>query len=163
MVRLPELPHLRLRATLVAEEPARLPPYKGSLLRGAFGHALRRAVCTMGPDQPCPSCSLRTACVYPRLFETLIEGEPSPFLRGLATAPRPYVFEPHDHQTCDYGPGDELRFDLLLLGQAVDFQAYAVLAIERMARVGLGRRRHRFRRPGHGLDAEHRRDLGGPG
>ena len=65
---LPAVPYLRLRVTLACRESARLPPYKGSMLRGAFGHALRRAVCAMGPEQPCPTCSLRLACVHPRLF-----------------------------------------------------------------------------------------------
>ncbi|HET9212875.1 MAG TPA: hypothetical protein VFR03_20885 [Thermoanaerobaculia bacterium] len=31
-----------LRHTLRALAPAHLPPFKGSMLRGAFGHALRR-------------------------------------------------------------------------------------------------------------------------
>jgi len=140
---LPAVPYLRLRVTLVCREPAHLPPYKGSMLRGAFGHALRRAVCAMGPEQPCPTCPLRLACVYPRLFESLIEGEPPPFLRGLPTAPRPYVFEPADEQR-EFAPGGHLGFDLLLFGQAVDLQAYAVVALERMAEAGLGSRRARF-------------------
>src|SRR5690349_20978099 len=42
-------------------------------------------------------------------------------------------------------PGRPLRFDLLLFGQAVDLQAYVFLAVERMARSGLGSRRARFR------------------
>jgi hypothetical protein len=63
------------------------------MLRGAFGHALRGAVCVMGPAQPCATCSLRGPCHYTRLFETFIEGEPPPLLKGLNTAPRPYVFE----------------------------------------------------------------------
>lgn len=129
--------------TLEARAEARLPAYKGSLLRGAFGHALRRAVCAMGPDQPCAECSLRTACVYTRLFETLIEGEPPPFLKGLPTGPRPFVFEPHG-ETRDFGVSDPLVFDLVLLGQAVELQSFAVLAIERMAKTGLGARRYPF-------------------
>jgi hypothetical protein len=140
---LPAVPYLRLRPTLVCREPAHLPPYKGSMLRGAFGHALRRAVCAMGPEQPCPTCPLRRACVHPRLFETLIEGDPPPFLHGLPTAPRPYVFEPGGEER-DFAPGDPLDFDLLLFGQAVDLQAYAVVALERMAEAGLGARRARF-------------------
>ncbi|NJL29934.1 MAG: hypothetical protein HC897_19580 [Thermoanaerobaculia bacterium] len=130
--RLPKLPYLRLRATLTARAPAHLPAYKGSLLRGAFGHALRRSVCAMGPEQPCASCSLRAACIHTRLFETLIEGEPPPFLHGLPTAPRPYVFEPEGMER-ELAEGAELGFDLLLFGQAVGLQAFAVLALERMA------------------------------
>jgi hypothetical protein len=129
--------------TLRAREAATLPPYKGSLLRGAFGHALRTAVCALGPGQECGDCRLRRACPYPRLFETGIEGEPPPFLRGLATAPRPYVFEPAGDERC-FAPGDPLDFDLLLFGQAATLDAYALLAVERMAARGLGRDRFAF-------------------
>jgi hypothetical protein len=141
---IPAIPYLRLRMTLEAEEEAFLPPYQGSMLRGAFGHALRRTVCAMGLKQPCASCPLRRACAYTRLFEPYIEGEPPPFLRGVDQAVRPYVFEPRS-QGGRLEPGDPLHFDLLLFGQAVDLQAYALLAVERMARGGLGARRSRFR------------------
>jgi CRISPR-associated endoribonuclease Cas6 len=140
---LPPIPYLRLRCTLRARERAVLPPYKGSLLRGAFGHALRTAVCALGPRQDCVDCRLRRACLYTRLFETLIEGEPPPFLRGLPTSPRPYVFEPAT-EACSFAPGDPLDFDLVLLGQAASLYAYALLALERMAAGGLGRDRFAF-------------------
>jgi hypothetical protein len=140
---LPRIPFLRLRCTLLARERAILPAYKGSLLRGAFGHALRRAVCALGPGQPCESCRLRRACVYTRLFETFVEGEPPPFLVGLPTSPRPYVFEPAS-ETRYFESGDPLDFDLLLFGQATELEAYALLAVERMAAGGLGRDRFPF-------------------
>ena len=140
---LPRIPYLRLRCTLRARERAVLPPYKGSLLRGAFGHALRAAVCALGPRRDCADCRLRRACPYTRLFETLIEGEPPPFLRGIPTAPRPYVFEPAT-EACNLAPGDPVDFDLLLLGQAASLDAYALLALERMVAGGLGRDRFAF-------------------
>jgi len=139
----PRIPYLRLRCTLAARERAALPPYHGSLLRGAFGHALRSSVCSMGPAQECVSCRLRRACPYTRLFETFIEETPPPFLKGLTTAPRPYVFEPRSAAE-SFAPGDNLSFDLLLFGQAADLAPYAILAVERMAGAGLGARRARF-------------------
>jgi hypothetical protein len=140
---LPAIPYLRLRCTLRALEHAHLPAYKGSLLRGAFGHALRRIACAFGPEQPCATCRLRRACVYTRLFETFVEGEPPPFLRGLPTSPRPYIFEPQGEDR-DLAPGDHLAFDLILIGQAAAHHAHALLAVERIAAGGLGRERHRF-------------------
>jgi hypothetical protein len=141
--RLPSIPYLRLRVAMRAEAEAALPEYHGSMLRGAFGHALRRTVCTMGPAQPCGSCQLRRACVYTRIFETFVEDEPPPFLRGVDQAVRPYVFEPRGGGE-RLPPGGSLGFDLLLFGQAIELQAYAVLALERMARGGLGAGRARF-------------------
>ena len=140
---LPRLPYLRLRFVLSSVEKATLPPFKGSLLRGAFGHVLRRATCSMGRDQSCQTCLLRRACLYTRLFETFVEGEPPPFLRGLPTSPRPYVFETVTEDT-DFEPGAPLLFDLLLFGQATDLVAHALLAVERMGREGLGASRSRF-------------------
>ena len=140
---LPSIPYVRLRFTLRAQEEAWLPAFTGSLLRGAFGHALRKAVCAMGPGQACETCRLRSACVYTRLFETFVEGEPPPFLHGLATAPRPFVLEPGEGSG-RLGKGDGLSFDLLLVGRAVELLDYAVLAVERMAAGGLGRSRRRF-------------------
>ncbi|MDZ7312721.1 MAG: hypothetical protein ONB45_15765, partial [candidate division KSB1 bacterium] len=143
---LPSIPYLRLRFSLVAQQEAFLPPFKGSLLRGAFGHALRRTVCVMGPQQPCPTCMLRKQCVYPRLFETLIEpDEPVPrFLRGLPTAPRPYIFEPFDEQRL-YRPAESLQFDLILIGRAIELHPFAIFAVSQMAESGLGFKRIPFR------------------
>jgi hypothetical protein len=128
---------------LRAEQEALLPSFKGSMLRGALGHALRRAVCAMGPAQRCASCGLRKACLYTRLFETFIEEEPPPFLKGQTAAPRPFVLEVEEERR-HFAPGDRLGFDLLLFGSAVDLQALAGVAVARMAEQGLGERRRRF-------------------
>lgn len=140
----PAIPYLRLRMTLSAEEAVVLPPFLGSTFRGAFGHALRRMVCVMGPEQVCGECGLRQACSYTRIFEPYVEGERPPFLGGVDQAVRPYVFEPFE-EGGRLAPGGTVRFDLLLFGQASELAAYTVLAVERMARVGLGARRIPFR------------------
>ncbi|HEY6323162.1 MAG TPA: CRISPR system precrRNA processing endoribonuclease RAMP protein Cas6 [Thermoanaerobaculia bacterium] len=97
----------------------------------------------MDNGQPRGSCRLRRECAHTRLFETLIDGEAPPFLRGLPTAPRPFIFEPREGGR-RLAAGEPLRFDLVLLGQAAELQAFAVLAVERMAAAGLARARHRF-------------------
>jgi len=141
--RIPTLPYLRLRCTLRAEEEALLPSFKGSMLRGAFGRALRSSLCVMGPGQTCETCGLRSACLYTRLFETFIKDEPPPFLKGHFTLPRPFVLEAEEERR-QFSSGDRLRFDLLLFGSAVELQALAAVAVKRMAERGLGERRRRF-------------------
>jgi len=140
---IPAIPYLRLRCVLRAEEEALLPSFKGSMLRGALGHALRKAACAMGPGQRCESCVLRQVCLYTRVFETFIEGEPPPFLKGHTAAPRPFVVEAAEEKR-HFAPGDRLRFDLLLFGSAVELQALAGVSIVRMAERGLGERKRRF-------------------
>jgi len=141
---LPELPYLRTRFTLEALQDCRLPPHKGSLLRGSLGHALRRAVCLVGPRVECGGCGFRQTCAYARLYELLPSDDARGFVAGRPAAPRPYLFEVLDER-CDFGVGDRFAFDLLLFGDAVRWQGHVFLAIEGMASQGLGARRHPFR------------------
>jgi len=140
---LPSLSYLRLRFHLKAQEDCTLPSWKGSLLRGAFGHALKRTVCTMKTKQLCETCMLREQCAYTRLFETFITKEPPPFLKGLDTSPRPFIFEPSDKNQ-KYNKGDTLWFDLILIGNIADYLPYVIFAVFQMGQTGLGVNRHRF-------------------
>ncbi|MDZ7334275.1 MAG: hypothetical protein ONB32_03875, partial [candidate division KSB1 bacterium] len=143
LYQLPTLDYLRLRFHLTALQYCELPSWKGSLLRGAFGYALKKTVCTMKIGQPCDSCLLRSKCAYTRIFETFITEQPPPLLRGLDTSPRPYIFEPHDRNQ-KYQPNDLLWFDLVLVGSVIDFLPYVIYAILQLAHSGLGVQRHRF-------------------
>lgn len=140
---LPRLSYSRLRFTLTSRQASRLPAFKGSMLRGAWGHALREIACTMGPAQSCATCRHCATCINTQLFETFVAGEPPPFLRRVATPPRPYVFEPEGLEEA-LPAGGALRFDLLLLGKAMALAPFAVLAVERSAEHGLSVRRHPF-------------------
>jgi hypothetical protein len=140
---LPAIDYLRLRFHLKAIHDSELPSWKGSLLRGAFGHALKKTVCTMRPGQRCDDCMLRFQCAYTRIFETFITEQPPPFLKGLDSSPRPFIFEPHDSNKF-YKENDILWFDLILIGNAVDFMPYLVFSIFQMGHSGLGVRRHLF-------------------
>ena len=79
---------LRLRAL----QPACLPPFLGSTLRGAFGHSLKQAVCVM-PHRDCTRCMVADRCIYPYLFETP-SPEGIPQLRGQQQAPHPFILSP---------------------------------------------------------------------
>jgi len=140
---LPAIDYLRLRFHLKALHECDLPSWKGSLLRGAFGHALKKTVCTMRPGQLCDDCMLRSQCAYTRIFETFITEQPPPFLKGLDTSPRPFIFEPHDKNKF-YKENDILCFDLILIGNACDFMPYIVFSIFQMGHTGLGVGRHPF-------------------
>ncbi len=152
---LPQIDYLRLRFHLKALQDCDLPSWKGSLLRGAFGHALKKTVCTMRAGQRCDDCLLRSQCAYTRIFETFITEQPPPFLKGLDTSPRPFIFEPNDRNKF-YKADDLLWLDLILIGSAVDFVPYLVFSIFQMGHSGLGARRHPFElsaaycfQPGH--------------
>jgi hypothetical protein len=82
----------RYRLVLRAVEPASLPAFLGSTLRGAFGHALKDAVCVM-PHGNCARCMVMDRCLYPYLFETA-PPEHASQLKGQQQAPHPFILTP---------------------------------------------------------------------
>ena len=141
---LPNIPFLKLKFLMEAGQETSLPIMKGSMLRGAFGHALRRTVCVMGREQTCETCMLRRQCVYTRIFETFIEGDPPPFLKGLKTSPRPFIIDAYDGKNA-FKMGEALEFDMTLIGSAADLHPYVIFAMARAAERGFTRRRLPFR------------------
>jgi len=137
-----------------AEEDAHLPRFKGSTIRGALGGAFKRAVCIRA-DGDCECCLVRSTCSYPYVFETPPPAE-VPAFRGQRTAPHPYVLEPPLEEKEHYAPGETLTFGLLLLGRALTYLPYLILAVEQAGRRGLGRGRARF-----ALDAVFARKVSG--
>ena len=61
------LPLARYRFHWRVSAPIHLPAYAGSMLREAFGHALRRLAC-MTRQADCAACSLLHTCPYPGIF-----------------------------------------------------------------------------------------------
>lgn len=115
---------------IVMTEPGQLSRYKGSMLRGAIGHALKKTCCNM-PRQECAACMLHDACPYPRLF--LAEKRD-----GLAMPPV-YGILPGDDGRTRYAQGDCLDFTLRLYALATDYLPYFVQAVVSAGRAGLGR------------------------
>ncbi len=82
----------RFDITLRALERTVLPPYLGSTLRGALGHALKDAACVV-EHRDCRRCAFVESCAYPYLFETPVPPEIKE-LRGQTHAPLPFLIEP---------------------------------------------------------------------
>ena len=140
---LPEIPFLTLDFQLSAKQNCRLPAQKGSMLRGAFGHALRSTVCVMQPNQACKTCMLRGQCIFTRIFDIYIAGQPPPFLKGLSEAPKPFIIDAHD-LTSEFAAGDGFRFSFILFGRACEYYPYIIFAVAKMAENGLAAQRLPF-------------------
>jgi len=125
-----------------AQEDARLPRFKGSTVRGALGWAFKRIVC-IRPDGQCERCAIQQSCRYPYMFETSPPAD-VPVFRGQRYAPHPYVLEPPLEEKEHYAAGETVTFSLVLLGRAVTYLPYVILAVEWAGRAGLGRGRARF-------------------
>lgn len=115
----------------------------GVILRGAFGLAFRRLVChDLHAD--CRRCLVVLSCPYARVFA------PSPpagaaRLRLQADIPRPFVFAPDLDAPEDVLPGAERTIGLVLIGDAVEFLPYFVVAFRALGEQGIGPGRGRFR------------------
>ena len=127
--------YARFRLEMAAVDRLRLPPYKGSTFRGAFGHAFKKLVC-IKRDLDCSTCLICDRCVYYYVFETPFSGEGDP--RGYAFAPHPFVIEPPEETRGMYEPDATFQVGLVLVGRALDSLPYFIYAFEEMGRRGVG-------------------------
>ncbi|UJP06360.1 MAG: CRISPR system precrRNA processing endoribonuclease RAMP protein Cas6 [Nitrosomonas sp.] len=134
----PSIPLASYRFYFDTDHPVRLPDYPGSAWRGAFGRALKKAVCVVR-DTPCQQCLLKQACAYSYVFET-----PPPVntekMRKYTATPHPFVFR----FTAEKSP-QEFSFDLNLFGHGQRFFPYIVHAMQIAGQDGIGGNRQPFR------------------
>lgn len=115
-----------------------LPYYKGSTFRGVFGHALKGVVCAL-KRQECPECPLSQKCIYPLVFETA-QVLKLPEKIKISAPPHPFVIEPPLTTETDFPKRADFDFNLLLFGEVNNSLPYFVYAMDRMGRIGIGKR-----------------------
>lgn len=130
----PPLAITRLQFTVRANAALQLPPYAGSMLRGAFGHALL-ALAPL-PHQNGQPCALQATCPYCQVFAT--PALPAHSLQKFSAMPQPYVIEPPTGGAQRLQAGQTFTFGLVLIGKALTHLPTIVQAWERALRVGLG-------------------------
>lgn len=120
--------------------PFNAPAYAGSMLRGAFGAALKRTVCVMRL-RDCEGCPLERACVYTTLFETRPPVEAG-VMRLYQRAPQPFVLgasgTPPDAPTVRRAPGERLVVSVRLFGDAVGAAPFVLRAFKDAGQRGFG-------------------------
>lgn len=129
------LPLARYRFTFTVTRDIHLPAYAGSMLRGAFGHALRGLSC-MTRQKECTGCPLHTTCPYPAIFAPVPPAEHS--LQKFSQIPVPYVIEPEHSALRHYAAGQTFCFDMVLMGRAQAELPLVTLAWQRALGNGLG-------------------------
>ncbi|WP_298609725.1 CRISPR system precrRNA processing endoribonuclease RAMP protein Cas6 [uncultured Thiothrix sp.] len=135
------LPIARYQFELRASTALSFPPYAGSTWRGAFGNALKRAVCVTGQPH-CTGCLLQRRCVYSQVFETPAGAEP--LLSKGNAAPHPFILHPLATSGQQYQAGDRLRIQLSLIGQAIQQLPYFIHSIQQMGQRGVGTKLGRY-------------------
>jgi hypothetical protein len=123
-----------LRFEAEVETPLRLPPLKGSALRGALFHALRRHFC-VSPGE----CGGETVCALPALCPAgLLLAPVDPAGQRGNDPPRPFVLNPPLDSQTEYRPGDRLTFTLTTFGRALNQFPHTLIAVNEMGQSGLG-------------------------
>ena len=130
------LPLARLHLTVRAEGPLQLPPYAGSMLRGAFGHAL--LALSPLPHTDGKPCALHASCPYCQLFAA--PPLPGHSLQKFSHMPQPYVIEPPTGGAQRLQAGQPFGFGLVLVGKALGLLPTVLQAWQRALRTGLGPR-----------------------
>jgi hypothetical protein len=133
----------RYRFDLEAVDPIRLSAYPGSTFRGGFGYAFKKMVCREKDWRACTPCKGGNDCPYGYIFETTVPPG-SQVLKSLREVPIPFVIEPPLNGPAVYSPGDRLGFDLLLVGRAIQYFPYFLLAFQELGRAGLGKEPGRY-------------------
>ncbi len=130
------------RFTLVALDKIHLPPYKGSVIRGGFGHTFKKLVCTY-PRMCHKKCQVGNDCAYGYVFETA----PPADAKALSLnnqIPRPYIIEaPRDRRELII-PGEQLSFGLTLVGYGMNLFPHFLAVFRELGWQGLGRTRGRY-------------------
>jgi hypothetical protein len=136
------LPLSHLRLYLLPQQPLHLPALnKGNSLRGGFGNAFRKLVC-VDLRWECADCALRSQCPYTRVFNPFIPPD-APQFSGNRNIPRPFVVKPPRSEQTRYAIGDALVFDLVLIGAAIDYLPYFIVAFRELGTMGFGLNRAR--------------------
>jgi len=139
-----DLSFARLRVSFRVLRDCRLPPFAGSALRGAWGHALRR-VRHHPRRRRCQICSLWFHCQNSRvdryLFESPVDHPFFPalcdsFTYKLARFPPPFVLEPPPGG--HYRAGDIMESTWVLVGKAIACARFAVCSWMHMENGRLG-------------------------
>jgi len=118
------------------QQPLPLNFYSGSMLRGAFGHALKKITCLTKMDD-CKRCLLYRQCQYPRIF-----APPPPQQNGLQTfseIPPPFIIEPPAPGRQTLETGAKFCFQQVLIGSAIDQLPLIILAWQQALKQGLSR------------------------
>ena len=144
----------KYRFELKALTKIRLPSYKGSTFRGAFGRMFRR-ICCSTREEECGGCLVKATCPYAYIFETqqdvggALASACDPLNRGLKikryrNLPRPFVLEPPLDPKEKIEEGEQFSFGLVLIGRGMDFLPYFLVTFKELGSTGIGRGRGEF-------------------
>ncbi len=125
-----------------AEENGIFPKNIGNALRGGFGYTFKDIVCH-DRDRDCKTCELVSRCIYSYIFETSVNINNITF-PGYTDIPRPFVIEPDYNQENHFTRDKTFKFDLVIIGKAIEHFPYFIFCFYNLGRRGIGNKRFKF-------------------
>lgn len=129
----------KFRITFYPEETLLVPEYKGSMLRGALGYALRKVACPLKRLE-CIECQLNQKCAYSICFETPIPQD-AQIMKNDTKAPHPFILEPPLEPKNRYEIGEPFACTLTLVGKAQEYLPHFICALILMGERGFSKDR----------------------
>lgn len=141
MIELPAaLTLARYRISLAPRALLALPAYKGAVVRGGLGIALKQGTCRRPGGRLCSRCEEPDTCAYAFLFEGRTPRN-TEVLKASHDIPLPYVIEPPLDTRRELQPGELLSFHLVLVGSAIRYFPFLLAAFQILGEQGLGQDR----------------------
>lgn len=138
-----DLKYATLRVDLEAQENVKLPSFHGSMIRGVLGHTIKEVSCINKNRLDCIKCNASLNCPYTKIFYG-VNCNPESMLTKVNKIPNPFIIYPLNNKE-NYSKGDILSFRITLLGEAIAFVNYFILAIINIESRGLGLLRAKFK------------------
>jgi len=148
-----QIPYQKYTLTIEAVNALYLPYYKGSTFKGGFGSMFRRIICAL-KRQDCLDCMLKSRCIYAYVFETPPpEGASIMNMHKYEKIPHSFIIEPPEAKSGGAGakeseiiaPETLIKFNLILIGKAIDYLPYFVYTFDELGKIGIGKGRGKYR------------------
>ncbi|MBY0546117.1 MAG: CRISPR system precrRNA processing endoribonuclease RAMP protein Cas6 [Candidatus Obscuribacterales bacterium] len=125
---------------LLALSTLHLSEFSAPSLRGGLGSILRELTCVTRLSD-CTDCPVRKECPFTSLFNSQVD-EDAHFHKG-AQVPRPFVLSAPIGGRLSHG--EHFKFRLTMVGEAVEYLPYMVLAYRQLGMQGLGKGRGKYK------------------
>lgn len=135
------LPIARYQFEAQMRDSLAVPVFVGNLLRSPFGASLRTVACTTGTPQ-CGGCPSMGHCTYARVFDGALAPDAHHRQKGFAQVPNPYIIAPMPGNSV-LQPGDLLRWQMVVVGHAIERMEEITIAWQRALQHGIGSARAR--------------------
>ncbi len=133
----------KYRFLLRPRDYLKLSHYAGSSLRRDFINVFKEISCTETAVS-CKDCPKKNDCAYYHVVEGGVRKEHGDIAKRFQTPPKPFVFEPPLNRKTFYSMKEDVTFDLILVGKALEFFPYFVATMRKIGEIGMGRNYGKF-------------------